>query len=395
MQLYSYRAARADGVIVRGLVEAQDGGAASATLFQRGLHPLRVDPAGETEGHRRPASRRELGMVFRSIAALFAAGVPLERAVAASQAVARGALRESLAEASVHLRAGRSFTQALEAARGVVPPLVTSMLRVGERGSQLGRALDQVASQLEQEADLMKQVRQALAYPALLLTAGVGSILFIGIFVIPKFASMLDDVGGQLPLTTKLLLGGSSFMIHHAIVLGITVTGLVLGLSNYVRTPPGGTLWDRLLLKVPAVGPVRHALASARISRALGGMLQVGMPMLSALNAAHEAAGDRILAGRVMRARQRVAEGQALAPALECERALSASVLQLVAVGEASGQLAAMSARAGDLAAQEAQLGLRTLVSLLEPALVVIFGGMVAFVAAALLQAVYSIRPGV
>jgi type II secretory pathway component PulF len=123
-------------------------------------------------------------------------------------------------------------------------------------------------------------------------------------------------------------------------------------------------------------------------------MLQVGMPLLSALDAAQEVAGDRVLAQRLSRVRQRVTEGQALSSAIEREQVLCTSALQLVAVGEASGQLAAMSSRAGDLASQEAQLSLRTLVSLLEPILVVLFGGMVAFVAAALLQAVYSIRPG-
>jgi len=123
-------------------------------------------------------------------------------------------------------------------------------------------------------------------------------------------------------------------------------------------------------------------------------MLQAGMPLLQAMDAARDAAGDRAVADRLGRARTRVAEGQALAPALEREEALSPGALQLVAVGEASGQLAAMTTRAGDLAAQEAERGLRTLVGLLEPGLVVFFGGLVAFVAAALLQAVYSIRPG-
>jgi type II secretory pathway component PulF len=123
-------------------------------------------------------------------------------------------------------------------------------------------------------------------------------------------------------------------------------------------------------------------------------MLHAGMPLLSALEAARHAAGDRAVAERLSQVGKRVAEGQPLAVALEREAALSASSQQLVGVGEASGQLATMTSRAGDLAALEAERGLQTLVTLIEPGLVVFFGGLVAFVAAALLQAVYSIRPG-
>jgi len=394
MQAYSYRAARADGAIVRGTVEAPSGGAASAALIERGLHPIQLEAAEDWELRRRPAGRRELAIAFRSIAALVSAGMPLERAVAASEAVAHGALRESLVDARAQLRSGRSLAQALESSRGVVPPLVTGMLRAGERGSQLGRALDQVASHLEQEADLVGRVQQALAYPALLLIAGLGSVVVIGTVVVPKFAAVLDETGGELPAATRLLLAASSLIVNHGVVLLIVLAGALWALIAWIRQPAGGLRWDRFLLHLPVIGTVRHALASARVTRALGGMVHVGMPMLPALEAAREAAGDRVVAERIERVRQRVAEGQALAPALEREQALSSSALQLVAVGEASGRLASMSERAGDLAAQEAERGLRTLVAMLEPSLVVLFGGLVAFVAAALLQAVYSIRPG-
>ena len=394
MQAYSYQAARADGAIVRGVVEASSGVAASAALIDRGLHPIQLEAAEDWEVQRRPAGRRELAIAFRSIAALVSAGVPLERAVAASEGVARGALREALVESCAQLRSGRSLAQALQAARGVVPPIVIGMLRAGERGSQLGRALDQVARHLEEEAELVGRVQQALAYPALLLVAGLGSVVVIGTVVVPKFASVLEETGGELPVATRLLLAASSVIVSHGVFLVMALAAAAGALVSWIRQPSGGLYWDRLLLRLPLIGTVRHALASARVTRALGGMVHVGMPMLPALEAAREAAGDRVIAQRIGRVRERVAEGQALAPALEHERALSPSALQLVAVGESSGRLAFMSERAGDLAAQEAERGLRTLVAMLEPSLVVVLGGLVAFVAAALLQAVYSIRPG-
>lgn len=394
MRLYRYQAARGDGVIVRGLLEAPSNGEAGATLLERGLHPLQLEMAPVWEGRRRAAGRRELAIAFRSIAALVSAGLPLERAVGASEPLAGKALGASLAEARVQLRAGRSLAQALESARGVVPPLVIGMVRAGERASQLGRALDEAAAHLEQEADLAGRVQQALAYPLLLCVAGTASVLVIGTVVVPRFAVILSDLGQELPASSRLLLASSSFITHYGIALFLLGVALVWGAVEWIRRPAGGLQWDNLLLGIPALGALRHALASARVSRALGGMLHAGMPLLPALEAARDAAGDRAVAERLSRARERVAEGQSLAAALKHEAALCASALQLITVGETSGQLASMSARAGDLAAQEAERGLRTLIGLLEPALVVFFGGLVAFVAAALLQAVYSIRPG-
>src|SRR6266702_1275567 len=365
MTPFRYRAAHADGGIVEGIVEAPSANQATAVVTDRGLFPLAVTAAEAAEGTRRPASRRDLAIVFQSIAALVSAGVPLERAVASSEALARGVLRDALAAARTRLREGEGFAQALGAARGVVPGIVLGMLRAGERGSQLPVALEQVAKHLEQEAELVARVRQALAYPLLLAVVGVASVL----------------VGSSLPS-------------HYWFLLIPAVAGVVALGVEVARRPVSRRRIEEALLAAPFVGPVRLALATSRIARALGGMLAAGMPLLAALAAAREAAGDLAVAARLERARERVTQGAPLSTSLEREGALATGALQLLQVGESSGRLADMARRAGDLAAQEAERGLKALVTLVEPALIVAFGGLVAVVAAALLEAVYSIRPG-
>jgi type II secretory pathway component PulF len=393
MTPFRYRAARADGGIVEGLVEASSASQASATVAERGLFPLAVTPAAATDTARRPASRRDLAIVFQSIAALVSAGVPLERAVASSEALARGPLREALDDARARLREGESFAAALGAVRGVVPGIVLGMLRAGERGSQLPLALAQVATHLEQEADLVARVRQALAYPLLLAVVGVASILVIGTVIVPRFAELLGDLGQELPPATRILLVGSNLLSQYWFLLVPAVAGVVgLGVEA-ARRPPIRRRVAEGLLSAPLIGPVRLALATARVARALGGMLAAGMPLLAALDAAGEAAGDPAVVDRLERVRERVSQGAPLTVSLEREAALAPSALQSIQVGESSGRLADMARRAGDLAAQEAERGLKTLVTLVEPALIIAFGGLVAFVAAALLQAVYSIRP--
>src|SRR5207247_533590 len=170
--------------------------------------PLAV---GATDGdERRPAaSRRDLVIAFQSIGALVSAGVPLARAVGASELVTRGALRETLRDAQPRLREGQSFAEALSSGRGVVPDVVLGMIRAGERGSQLDTALAQVANHLEQEADLVARVRQALAYPLVLALAGMVSVGVIATVCVPRFADLLGVLGQDLPVATRTLLGGS------------------------------------------------------------------------------------------------------------------------------------------------------------------------------------------
>jgi len=392
MSAYSYRAARQDGAIVTGAIEADSYGQASATLASRGLFAIAVTEAGEA--HRAAASRRDLAIVFRGIAALVSSGVPLERAVAASEPLASGPLRQTLAVARERLREGASFANALAMGRGVVPGLVIGMVRAGERGSQLGTALDQVAAHLEQEADLVGRVRQALTYPLFLAVAGMASVLVITTVVVPRFAAILGDLGQQLPPATRLLLGTSQFLSRFWIPLLLISVAAIWSAIEWARRPAGRKRLEEALLRIPFIGSVRRALATARVMRALGGMLRAGMPLLPALDAAREAAGDLAIGERLARSRERVMQGAPLALALEREGALTPSALQLVMVGESSGRVAEMALGAGNLAAQEAERSLRALVTALEPALIVAFGGLVAFTAAALLQAVYSLRPG-
>ena len=392
MTAFRYRAARADGAIVDGVIDAGSAGQAGVVISDRGLFPLAVAPTQEGIG-RRAASRRDLAIVFQSIAALVSAGVPLERAIASSEALTRGALRDAVAGSRARLREGSGLADALAGSHGVVPGTVLGMLRAGERGSQLSLALEQVARHLEQEAELVARVRQALAYPALLAVVGLASVLVIGTVIVPRFAELLGDLGQDLPPATQVLLLGSRLLASYWLFLVPVLAGIIALCFQLARRPASHRHIHETLLAAPLIGPVRLALATSRITRALGAMLAAGMPLLPALDAAREAAGDLAVEARLRRARDRVAAGAPLTVSLQREQALAASALQLVQVGESSGRLGEMARRAGDLAAQEAERGLKTLVSFVEPALIVGFGALVAFVAAALLQAVYAIRP--
>ncbi|MGH7123558.1 MAG: type II secretion system F family protein, partial [Stellaceae bacterium] len=233
--------------------------------------------------------------------------------------------------------------------------------------------------------------RAALAYPALLATAGTISVAVIVLFVVPRFAAILGDLGETLPRATRILIGLSDVVRRYGLLLGAVAIGGTVAASAEIRRRREA--FHEWLLGLPVVGALRHSLATARVARTLAVLLDTGTPALQALSIAQGAAGDDAVSARLARARERVAEGTSLAMALTDTRALTPAGLQLLTVGEQSGRVGQVLFKAADLDESRAERSLRVLVGLLEPALIIAFAGLVAFVAAALLQAVYSVRP--
>ena len=392
MTAFRYEAARTDGAAVRGVLEAGSGAEAAAVLSARGLLPITVEPERAPALRLRRPSARAQATVFQSLASLVLAGVPLEKAVHATDCVAAGILRDALLRVGGRVREGSSLGAALAAEVGLFSGVTIGLVRAGERGVGLGAALDQAATQLEREAETVARIRGALAYPLLLAVVGSVSVLVIVVFVVPRFVALLSDLGQALPLATRLLIAASALARRFGLVaVGIAVAGAFVSARLLVERRAA---WHGWLLGLPLVGSIRHALATARTARTLGALLGSGTPALAALAIAQDASGDAAIAERLARARDRVAEGAALSVALSTTQALTETALQLVAIGEGSGRVPALLAKAAELEQREAERRLATLVTFLEPALILAFAGLVAFVAAALLQAVYSLRPG-
>lgn len=390
--VYRYRAARADGTIARGCVAAADSAGARRLLQERGLAPLRL-AVGRRWAWSARIRRGDLAVVFRNVAILVAEGVPVERALATSEVLVQGRLREAIVQVRALIREGRTVADALEGQRDVFPRSVVAIIGAGERGSRMEEACQAVASRLEADARLRSELLSSLTYPLLILVVGIGSIVVMGVIVIPRFAEIFDGLGAELPSGTRALLTVSDGVRRYGILM-VAVMCAVAGASlTWLRREATRRRVDDMLLGLPIIGSLRLGFASARVCRALGGMVSTGVPLLPALDAATGAAGDLEIARRLAAVRQSVAQGRRLSEALAEERALTPVALQLVGVGENGGKLGAMLTRAGDICDERAQLALRALLSLAEPVLIIGLGGMVASVAAALLQAVYSVRP--
>jgi type II secretory pathway component PulF len=395
---WRYRAANAAGTVVDGEVEAIDEAVALETLRRQALWPIEVRRLGRASSGApavAPLAREGLGTAraaaLRALAAMLEGGTPLEVAL---ERLARDgthpAVRAQLGLVRAQVLAGVALSRALRDVAPSFPPLVSAMAAAGEQSGGLGVALGRVADELEERAELAAQLRATLLYPAVLAVAalvGVGVLLTV---VVPRFATILANSGQALPWSTRLLLGVSD-AVARGWWVGVPLAGL-LGAAGgrWLGTTEGRQWWHGRRLGWPVVGRLETSLAAGRVLRTLAMLLPTGVPLLAALAVARDGLSNVVLADRLDASIGRLRDGAALSTAFD--GVLPPLAVQLVSAGEQGGDLGALCARAAAHYETVTRRALRSAVALVEPAIIVLFGGLVAFVALAMLQAIYGIN---
>ena len=394
---FAYRATRASGAEERGTIDARSREAALARLADRELYAfelraLRTPTVSGGRGAR--ISAGDLAVGLRVLATLLDAGLPLHRAIGVFEDLAPPSWRAALPHVRAAINEGQGLAAALGSAPLRIPPAVLGMVRAGEAGGRLADAVRTAADFSERGAAVASAVRSALAYPMLLCVVGGIAIALLTGVVIPRFAGILSDLGQALPPSTRVVLAVADAVRIHAPAAGVIVAVAFALFLAWIATAEGRARWHAVLLETPVVGQVRWSSASGRFCAALASLLESGLPLAPAVAHAARATGDLAVERRVLAGRESIVAGQRIADALEATDALPTATVRLIRAGEESGQLAAMLAYASRIESDRAQRTLATAVRLLEPTLIVGFAGLVTLVAAALLQAIYSIRPG-
>ncbi|MGD8869362.1 MAG: type II secretion system F family protein [Gemmatimonadales bacterium] len=390
---YRYRAATPSGQILEGILEASSRKTALDELHSRQLYPVSLEAAPpRLRKSRSFLGRRAAVTVWaRDVATLLDAGLPLDRALAvtAEHATHEG-LREAIAQVRRAVQGGASLADALGRYPRYFPPLVPAMVEAGEASGALETVFEQVAEHLEETAELRSQIQSALIYPALMAVVASVGVAVLLLFVVPRFSTMLEEVGGTLPLTTRTLVFGSRLLTGWWWLWLILIVLAVLGVRRAMQDPQTRRRWHAARLEWPWVGDLEAKYTTARFARTLGILLKSGVAIVPSLKIARGAITNVAVAEKIERAAGGVAEGSALAPALA--GTLPPLALQMIAVGEESGRLEDLCLRVANTYDGEVRRALRTLVSLIEPAMILIFGALVGFVALAMLQAIYSIN---
>jgi type II secretory pathway component PulF len=395
MPTFAYQAVDGSGKRLRGNAQAVSSGALTRTLEERGLFVLDVAESVEGAATRRGfrfGRRREVLEVTRAMAALLPVGMPLAQALNAASGVASGDVRDALHEIRGRVERGETLSAALAHHSKFFPPLYVGLVRAGERSGDLDSAFRRLADQLERDEQLRGKVLSASIYPMLLATAGSIAVTVLLFFVLPRFVTLLEGSGARLPKSTATLLAVSA-ALHRAWPVLLLVPFVIAAFAAWVaNSDEGRRVWSAILLAIPGVSTLRRYALAGRFARLVGVLLGGGAPLLSALDDTIESIGDPIARDDAARIRTRVREGTSLRGAVGESSLFPPMLSQLVGVGEDAGQLQVFLMKAADIFEERTERATQRLATLAEPAMIVVFGAIVAFVALSLLQAIYGIN---
>ena len=389
---FGYRAANASGAVVEGEIDATSEQGAIDALRRRALWVTEVWPKRTMATARASQSMPSgsLSVVTRALSTLLASGVPLDKALTfASTQSPAGALRDAFTAVRTDVRNGRSLAEAFRAQR-VFPSLFTALAATGEATGTLDTSLARLAEYLERRDELRARMQAALLYPSLLGGAAIVGVTVIMLVVVPRFSVLLQQVGGTLPLSTRLLMALSTAVTRGwPIVVVFMVVGAVWW-RRWIGIAGNRRRWHAARLHWPVVGNLEQHIAAARYTRTLALALPSGVDLLAAMRLARGSVENLAIASQLEEAESRVRDGAGLA--VSVNRTLPPLAVQLLEAGEASGALAPLSARAADALDIEVQRALTKAVTLIEPILILGFGALIGFVALGLLQAIYGIN---
>jgi type IV pilus assembly protein PilC len=392
---FKYVAVDPSGAKVSGVVEAASAVRVRNDLVVREYRDVQVKERkrlAQIEITTKKLKPVDLMNFSRQFAAFLRAGIPILDALEALQEEANNPqLKLVLRDISDALRSGMPLSDAMAAHRDIFPTYYIGILRSAELTGNLDTVLDQLASYIERDLAARRAVKSALTYPAVIMVMAVVTIVVLVSYVLPKFEDFFKGFDAKLPLPTRMLLGISRFLTDWAaVIIGVLVV-VTVGLFFYLRTDAGKLRRDRVALKLPVVSDVIRYAVIERFFRILGSMLRAGVPMPDAMTSATEATNNLVYEGALTTAREEVLRGHGLARPITETGLFPGASGQMLRVGEESGTLDQQLELAADFYAQELDYKLKRLTSLFEPAVIVVMGLIVGFVAIALVSAMYGI----
>ena len=394
MPLYAYQAIDAGGHRSRGRLSAATAAALISDLEGQGLLALHVDEATEqvTSGGLGFGRRTAVLEFTRAVAALLPAGMPLAKALAAGATTAPASVRPTLDAVRAKVERGDELAAALAEHPKLFTSLYVGVVRAGEKSGALDHAFERLADHLERESELRSKLVSMSIYPVLLALVGAAAVSVLVLFVLPRFAELLLSSGATLPATAAAIVDMTTWLQTNWRFLVVIPPAFLLAFA-WLRTAEAGRRFSaKARIYIPVVGNWRRQTLAAAFARMVGELLTGGAPLLMALQDAHDCMTDPVAKAETERIRVRVREGSALHAAISERRVFPAVLPQLVALGEDAGRLAQFLIKSAELLERKTERTLERLVAIAEPAMIVGFGGIVALVALALLQAIYGVN---
>lgn len=400
MVAFVYKARMLTGGMTEGTLDAPDQRAAVDQLRGQKLIPLEISEAPpslmsrlqELSPFKPKVGAKELVLFSRQLSTLVSAGVPLVQGLT----ILEEQVESKVFKGIVHtikddIEAGQSITDALRKHPAAFEELYVSMIKAGEVGGILDVILERLSTYLEQAENLRAKVKGAMMYPMVVSIIASCVTLFLLMGVIPTFANIFAGFGAQLPFITQMLINISNGLRRFWYLVLALPVGAVTALKQYRKTEIGQRNLDALSLKVPVFGMLLKKVAVAKFTRTLGTLIKSGVPILQALETVAKTSGNKVIEIAIMTARESVKEGERIATQLRKANVFPPMVIQMVAIGEETGNLDTMLNKIADFYDQEVDVAVKSLTSMIEPIIIVIMGVVIGFIVIAMFLPMFEL----
>jgi type IV pilus assembly protein PilC len=386
IKIFHYNSIDSTGRKTKGTVEAPNETAATQMLRQRGEVPLELTEAGhglnrdlKIPGLGNRVKLKDLAVFSRQFATMTASGMTLLRSLAIlEEQTAAPPLKKAIGEVRSDVAGGVSLSASMAKHDKVFPRLMIAMVRAGEAGGMIDRALEQIAESLEKDTALRGKIKSALTYPAIVLCFTFVLIAAVLIFIVPIFEGMFKSLGGELPAITQFLVDASHNMWWIGpLVLGLLIGGSIFYKRKMLASPEFRLAVDKLKLRMPVFGTLFQKLAMSRFSRSLGLLLNVGVPVMQALAVVGETTGNEVITLAMKDVQAAVRDGHTMSSALRHHKIFPQMVTQMIEVGEESGQISQMLDKVADFYDREVDSAAESLTASIEPIMVLVMGAVV------------------
>lgn len=402
MPVYEYKALDKTGKSLNGIVDADSSVAARQKLRGSGIFPVEVK---ETSSRPKDLSSREvsvstlfkrikpgeLSATTRQLSILLGAGITLVSSLEAliSQ-LTNPTLKRIMAQVKESVNEGNSLAFSLSQHPKAFSQVYINMVRAGEASGSLDVVLDRLAEYGERQQALAGRFKAALAYPIVMFFIGTFVLFFLFTYVIPEITKIFSDMQQTLPLPTLLLMSVSNFLKSFWWILLLVLFGGIILLKQLKKTPKGTYVWDEIKVRAPIIGTIIGKMAIARFGRTLGSLLQSGVPLLAALQIVRNIVNNSLIADDIDKAVEEIEAGKALATPLSQSRWFPPIAVQMVTVGEQSGELEKMLQKIAEIYEREVESSIMAMTSMLEPLMIVVMGVVVGFIVISILLPIFE-----
>ncbi|MGZ4240813.1 MAG: type II secretion system F family protein [Actinomycetota bacterium] len=397
---YAYKVRDRSGKIVQGTVDADSETAVVGRLRQMGLAPLLIEEykgtsLGKKELHLPWANAvkpKDIAVMSRQFATMINSGLSLLRALnILAEQTDNSRFREVLSTVRTDVEKGQSLSQALAKHPKVFSRLYVAMIKAGETGGVLDKTLLRMAETMEKEVALRHKIKSAMTYPVVVFGLVIIIVTAMLLFVVPMFKNLYTQLGGTLPLPTRVLIVVSDAVKHLWFIWMPATIGGIVGFKKWIKTDAGRAKWDAVKLKLPVFGVLVHKTALSRYSRTLAALFRSGVPILQGLDIVKETVNNAVMADAVTQVQLSVKEGASIAKPLEEHAVFPPMVVQMMMVGEETGALDTMLEKIADFYDQEVDATVEALTSLIEPLLIAVMGVAVGGMVVALYMPMFNI----